>query len=97
MILGITCTVVISVIAIYQTLAAQALRQACASYETAIARWKAANDAQRLALEQWALRFESLSAILPLHHQAAARGDARQCNALLAGAIAQANQIGATE
>jgi len=96
-IVGIICTVVISIVAIYQTLAARALRQACASYETTLEKWRAANDAQRRALELWVLRFESLRAILPLHHQAAARGDARQCNALLAAAIAQANQIGASK
>lgn len=37
-----------------------------------------------------------IAAMLPLHHAAARRGDARQCNAILAGAIAQMNAI-ATE
>jgi hypothetical protein len=96
-ILGISCVVFFGLVAIYQTWAAHQYQEIFRTYKKATER----QLESQLTMFQEAIdgrdrQFAAIAAALPMHHAAALRGDARQCNAILASAIAQANAIAKT-
>ncbi len=86
MLVGIICTVVIALVAAYQTWASHLYFQSAELYREALYKQRAHTD---VAIR----KLECIVAVLPLHESAALRGDARQCDAILATAIQQANAI----
>lgn len=84
MAIGIVCTVVIGLVALYQTLVSRILFRKCVARDRVI-------ETQRMAIAAAAEMAKAIADILPIHYAAAERGDARQCNAILGAAVAAAN------
>lgn len=93
MIAGVTCTVIIGLIAIHQTWSARRYRDAAVLYRAALVGTQKALEYQRQHMVAANGKLVAIATALPLHHAAAERGDARVCNAILAVAIANANAI----
>lgn len=63
MILGITCTVIISLIALYQTWSARCYRQAADIYAATLENWKQAHAEQREQMKLASRRYEELAKV----------------------------------
>lgn len=84
-----------SLIALWQFLDARAYRKVAeARLNIAVDAIKDAKEMRDLAVTAM-IRVEIISAVLPLHHAAAKRGDALQCNMLLHEAVARSNAVAA--
>jgi hypothetical protein len=85
MVTVVACTMLFALV-VYQTFAAH-------QYETAADTWRAAHQEQRKHAAVAVRKLECFVNALPEHQLAAARGDARKCNAILFAAVAAANAI----
>lgn len=90
MIIGVICTVIFGIVAIWQTFVARSLIR---SHTAAVKKWQAHLRDHMEFADVMRRRFEVIRKALPLHFAAAFQNDARLCNAILAAAIEQANTI----
>ena len=93
MIIGIICTVILALIALWQTLSLRAAKVVCCGLLDLIAKDAIALRDQQAQMTAANRKLACIAAAAPLHRAAAARGDARQCNAIMAAAIAEAYAI----